>query len=212
MLFKSVRMRLNKGRIAYTRYAVWDRDACQSAASVECLIADACPPGDYHLFQGFGDTSSIIRIIQRAEDIAEMRRACAVSFLTDKRDCYSCQAAASGECPTADACHAVGNRYVCQSAASVECIRGDACHAVGNCYACQRDAAIERTIANACHAVGNSHGRQTAATIEDMISYARQAVGNRDACQVTAIFKSSPFYPNHRQAVDLVGDLDRGRR
>ena len=171
-------------------HAVRDCDACQTATSVECIPADACPSGDNDLFQRFGNMIFIIRILRRAKEIAEMRFACAVRELSDKRDCYACQTAASGECSLIDDRHAVGNDNACQTTASQECITRDAGHAVRDNNACQTAASGECTTADACHAVGDDNACQTAASGECTTTDACHAVRERDAFQLLQPFQS----------------------
>ena len=117
-------------------HSVRDCDACQIAATIECITADACHAVRNrdtrqivaiveciiaYLFRAFGDNNfslqqlpidiEIIGIKHRIYIIVGkiyLRPSLQVALIVDVR-----QAAAAGECPIADACHAVSNRDAC---------------------------------------------------------------------------------------------------
>ena len=155
-------------------HTVRNHNACQTVAVIECPISDACTSGDYHLFQCFGDITTIERITRRTKDIAKMRLSAAIRFLADKRDSDASQTITSVECIIADACHAVGNHYACQTAAAVECTAADACHAVPNRDTCQTAAIRECILADACYTVRDYDACQAVyITVERTIADAR---------------------------------------
>ena len=168
-------------------HAVRDRYACQTATSTECITVDACPTGDDHLFQEFGDVSFIIRMIQRAEDIAEMCCSCAVRMRSNKWDRDACQTRAIKECIFANDFHAARNSYAYQTATSVECIICNTSSSVTQFNACNRCVAIYHPTIDIANAVFDFDNAVT--SIKRILVDACNAVRDRYACQRVAVLE-----------------------
>ena len=146
-------------RVACSVYPFPDkrqRDARQTVATVKRRTFYPRPACNNYGTQRVRYIVPLILVCRRTEDITEMRVACSVYPLPDKRQRDALQTDATVERIIADACHACRDFDARQSAASIERIIADACHACRDLDARQAAASIERLCIDPCYGICNA--------------------------------------------------------
>ncbi len=152
-------------------YAVWYRDARQTAAALESRRSDI-------------DHAVRNRDTRQAAAAFESKRS-DLGYAVWDRDAR--QAAAVSESRRSDIDHAVWDRDARQAAAVMESTDANTGHAVWDRDARQAAAVLESTVANTGHTVWNTDTRQVATTKESIVADAGYIFSDNDRIDCVAV-------------------------